>query len=53
MQALAANPGNPAAPKNLGAINGQEGERLRSLYYLRRTNDLYPPDPQTVYGLRT
>jgi Flp pilus assembly protein TadD len=32
-QALAADPGNPVALKNLGAILGQEGDSLRALYY--------------------
>jgi Flp pilus assembly protein TadD len=32
-QALAADPSNPVALKNLGAILGQEGDSLRALYY--------------------
>jgi tetratricopeptide (TPR) repeat protein len=39
------------APKNLGAILGKEGDSLRALYYLRRSNECDPQDPQTVYGL--
>ncbi|MBN1236657.1 MAG: tetratricopeptide repeat protein [Methanotrichaceae archaeon] len=51
MQALAADPSNPVAIKNLGAIFGQEGDSLRALYYLRRSLEADPKDPQTVYGL--
>jgi hypothetical protein len=32
MQALAADPRNPVALKNLGAIFGKEGDRLKALY---------------------
>jgi Flp pilus assembly protein TadD len=39
------------ALKNLGAILGQEGDSLRSLYYLRQSFEIDPQDPQTVYGL--
>ena len=51
MQALAADPRNPVALKNLGAILGKEGDCLRALYYLRRSLEIDPQDPQTVYGL--
>jgi tetratricopeptide (TPR) repeat protein len=51
MQALAADPRNPVALKNLGAILGKEGDSLRALYYLRRSFEIDPQDPQTVYGL--
>jgi tetratricopeptide (TPR) repeat protein len=51
MQALTADPRNPVALKNLGAILGKEGDRLRALYYLRRSYEIDPQDPQTVYGL--
>ena len=51
MQALAADPRNPVALKNLGAILGKEGDSLRALYYLRRSYEIDPQDPQTVYGL--
>ena len=51
MQALAADPRNPVALKNLGAILGQEGDSLRALYYLRRSFEIDPKDQQTVYGL--
>jgi len=51
MQALAAKPGTPGALKNLGAILGKEGDCLRALYYLRRSLEIDPQDPQTVYGL--
>ena len=37
--------------KNLGAILGKEGDSLRALYYLRRSFEIDPLDPQTVYGL--
>jgi Tfp pilus assembly protein PilF len=37
MRTLAADPGNPVALKNLGAILGKEGDSLRALYYLRRS----------------
>jgi hypothetical protein len=37
--------------KNLGAILGKEGDSLRALYYLRRSYEIDPLDPQTVYGL--
>ena len=33
IRALAADPRNPVALKNLGTINGQEGDCLRALYY--------------------
>jgi len=39
------------ALKNLGAIFGKEGDGLRALYYLRRSFEIDPQDPQTVYGL--
>jgi len=39
------------ALKNLGAILGKEGDSLRALYYLRRSFEIDPQDPQTVYGL--
>ena len=39
------------ALKNLGAINGQEGDSLRALYYLCRSFEIDPLDPQIVYGL--
>jgi len=39
------------ALKNLGAILGKEGDSLRALYYLSRSNECDPQDPQTVYGL--
>ena len=51
MQALAADPRNPVALKNLGAILSKEGDSLRALYYLRRSLEIDPQDPQTVYGL--
>jgi tetratricopeptide (TPR) repeat protein len=51
MQALAADPRNPVALKNLGAILGKEGDSLRALYYLRQSFEIDPQDSQTVYGL--
>ncbi|MFZ2471602.1 MAG: tetratricopeptide repeat protein [Methanothrix sp.] len=51
MRALAADPRNPVALKNLGAILGKEGDSLRALYYLRRSFESEPQDPQTLYGL--
>ena len=51
MQALAADPRNPVALKNLGAILGKESDSLRALYYLRRSYEIDPQDPQTVYGM--
>ena len=39
------------ALKNLGAIFGQEGDSLKALYYLRRSFEIDPLNPQTVYGL--
>jgi Flp pilus assembly protein TadD len=42
MQALAADPRNPVALKNLGAILGKEGDSLRALYYLRRSYEIDP-----------
>ena len=39
------------ALKNLGAIFGKEEGSLRALYYLRRSFEINPQDPQTVYGL--
>lgn len=50
MQALAADPRNPVALKNLGSILGKEGDSLRALYYLCRSFEIDPQDPQTVYG---
>ena len=50
-QALAADPRNPVALKNLGAILGKEEGSMRALYYLRRSNECDPLAPQTVYGL--
>jgi len=35
-------------PKNLGVIFGQEGGSPRAPYYLRRSNECDPQDPQTV-----
>ena len=49
-RALAADP-NPVVLKNMGAILGKEGDCLRALYYLRRSFEIDPQDPQTVYGL--
>jgi hypothetical protein len=46
MQAIAVDPGNPVALKNLGTILGQEGDSLRALYYLRRSNECDPLDLQ-------
>jgi Tfp pilus assembly protein PilF len=37
--------------KNLGAIFGKEGDSLRALYYLRRSNECDPQDPQTAFVL--
>jgi Flp pilus assembly protein TadD len=37
MQALAVDPRNPVALKNLGAILGKEGDSLHALYYLRQS----------------
>ena len=51
MLALAADPRNPVALKNLGAIFGKEGDSLKALYYLRQSFEIDPHDPQTVYGL--
>ena len=51
MQALAADPRNPVALKNMGAILGKEGDALRALYYLRQSFEINPLDPQTVHGL--
>jgi len=51
MQALAADPRNPVALKNLGAILGKEKGSLRALYYLRLSFEIDPQDQQTVYGL--
>ena len=39
------------ALKNLGVNFGQEGGSLQALYYLRRSNEYDPQDPQTVNGL--
>jgi len=51
MRALAADPRNPVALKNLGAILGKEGDSQRALYYLRCSYECDPQGPQTVYGL--
>jgi Flp pilus assembly protein TadD len=48
MRALAADPRNPVALKNLGAIFGKEGDALLAFYYLRRSFEIEPADPQTV-----
>jgi Tfp pilus assembly protein PilF len=39
------------ALKNIGAIFGKEGDSPRALYYLRRSLEIDPQDPQTVYDL--
>jgi Tfp pilus assembly protein PilF len=44
-------PNGPVALKNLGAIFSKEGDSLKALYYLRRSYQIDPGDPQTVYGL--
>ena len=49
-QALAIDPDDPVALKNLGAILGKEGDSLLALYYLRRSYQINPKDPQTVRG---
>jgi predicted Zn-dependent protease len=49
--ALAVDPKNPVALKNLGAILSKEKGSLRALYYLRRSNECDPQDPQTVHCL--
>jgi cytochrome c-type biogenesis protein CcmH/NrfG len=36
---------------DLGDIFGKEGDSLTALYYLRRSYEIDPNDPQTVYGL--
>ena len=41
---------NPVVLKNMGVILGKEGDCLRALYYLRRSFEIDPQDPQTVYG---
>ncbi|HUS75282.1 MAG TPA: tetratricopeptide repeat protein [Methanothrix sp.] len=46
MRALAADPRNPVALKNRVAINGQKDDSLRALYYLRRSYEIEPQDPQ-------
>ncbi len=51
MRALAADPKDLVALKNLGAIFGQEGDSLRALHDLRQSYEVDPLDPQTVYGL--
>jgi hypothetical protein len=48
---LAADPMSPVALKNRGAIFGEEGDSLKALYCLRRSNECDPQDPQTIYGL--
>ncbi len=44
-QALAADPKNPVALKNLGAILGREGDSLRALYSLRQSYQANPQGP--------
>jgi len=51
MRALAADLRHPVALKNLGVILGKEDDSLRALYYLRRSLEIDPQDPQTVYDL--
>lgn len=51
MRALAVDPDNSVALKNLGAIFGGEGDSLKALYYLRKSFEIDPDDPQTVNGL--
>ena len=51
MQALAVDPRNPKALKNLDAILGKEGDSLRALDYLRRSFEIDPQDPQDQVGL--
>jgi Flp pilus assembly protein TadD len=48
---LSADPKNPVALKNLGAILGRVGDSLRALYFIRQSYQANPQDPQTVYCL--
>ena len=50
-RALVAEPENPVALNNLGAILGREGDSLRALSFLRQSYQINPKDPQTMYGL--
>lgn len=50
MQALAADPGNPVALKNLGAILGKEGDSLKALYYRRQSFEI---DPFCIFARRS
>jgi len=45
MRALAADPRNPVALKNLGATFGKEGDNLKALYYLHRSYEIESRDP--------
>jgi tetratricopeptide (TPR) repeat protein len=51
IHALAIDPKNQVALKNLGAILGREGNSLKALYYLRQSHQANSQDPQTVYSL--
>jgi tetratricopeptide (TPR) repeat protein len=51
LRALEADSKNPVALKNLGAIFGKDGDRLKALYFLRRSFEIEPHDQQTVYGI--
>jgi len=35
-------------PQEPGAILGKEGDSLRALYYLRRSHEIDPQDPQRI-----
>ena len=51
MKALKLEPDNPYALKNLGGILGKENDYLNAFYYLQKSYNINPKDPQTVYGL--
>jgi len=51
LKALKLEPDNPYALKNLGGILGKENDYLNAFYYLQKSYNINPKDPQTVYGL--
>ena len=51
LEALKIAPDNPFALKNLGGISGKERDYQSAFYYLKKSHEINPQDPQTVYGL--
>jgi predicted Zn-dependent protease len=48
---LAPQHSHPAWPSRTWSLSWQGRRQLRALYYLHRSHEIDPQDPQTVYGL--